>query len=595
MRKGLYLVAAFLMGGATLTLNSCIDTTEPTGIEAMRSAKAEYLKALAEFRSAKAALELIEVEKAKLELELKRLEHEADKYEAMAAAQEAMYAYYLSVANAEKEYLEAAIKIKMAMINMKDEVVAEELIQYEEKLTEAMEELNAVRQKLAKAEITKYIFDKDKEFFVEYTELALVEKAQEIEILDAYIAKLEEIAKIDVTDTANLEKQVVEAKQALKALDNEEIEKMRAILKKKQYTETDAREIAKLEKEIYDEEAKKKNTSTLTIKKNDIGDLIIDEFNEILESFNENVIYNNAYDSQMQSNIADIYDNDGDLVGNYTLQGIQLNEYEEVIEVLINNCKKALKSFTNNHYETEDGYTETITAWNALIVKLEYQVTNVKNEIKAIDDNIANKRKAINNVKEKYNEKLWWADELECFMIKGSSKVNVDGTEYTVFSANNPYKTIANLGNIATRGRALQETIAQLEYAIQNKSYSSFLCYDETTDKVITVTDLQELSASKKNDLLKAKAEKVDIEATLEAVNKNGVIIFKTEEHYEFEINDAIAYAKREVAAYERIVEVYRTTIEKIIEAYESGELFSDSLLDKDEKPSTGESAESAK
>ena len=100
MRKGLYLVAAFLMGGATLTLNSCIDTTEPTGIEAMRSAKAEYLKALAEFRSAKAALELIEVEKAKLELELKRLEHEADKYEAMAAAQEAMYAYYLSVKQA---------------------------------------------------------------------------------------------------------------------------------------------------------------------------------------------------------------------------------------------------------------------------------------------------------------------------------------------------------------------------------------------------------------------------------------------------------------------------------------------------------------
>ena len=51
MRKWTYLVAALLMAGATTTFTGCIDNDEPEGIENLRGAKAELLKA-------KAAVEL---------------------------------------------------------------------------------------------------------------------------------------------------------------------------------------------------------------------------------------------------------------------------------------------------------------------------------------------------------------------------------------------------------------------------------------------------------------------------------------------------------------------------------------------------------
>lgn len=62
MRKWTYLVAALLMSGATATFTSCIDTDEPAGIEDLRGAKAELLRAKVkvqeaeyEFRMAEAA------------------------------------------------------------------------------------------------------------------------------------------------------------------------------------------------------------------------------------------------------------------------------------------------------------------------------------------------------------------------------------------------------------------------------------------------------------------------------------------------------------------------------------------------------------
>lgn len=598
MKKGFYLVVAFLLGGATLTLNSCIDTTEPAGIEAMRTAKAEYLKALADFRAAKAMLEMVEAEKAKLELEIMRLEYEADKYDAMAAVQEAMYEYYTRVAEAEKEYLESVIRIKMALINMKDEVVAEEMIEYEEKLTEALEHLNNARKRLAVAEIEKYVFEKDKELLVEYMQIQMVEKTQEIEILEAFIAKLEEIAKIDVTDTENLEKQLVEAKQALKALDNEVVEKMREILKKKQYSEADAREIAKLEMDIYNENAKKKNTETFKVNKNDISTLVSDEFNGILREFNESVVNNDKYQSKMESNIAEIYDSHGDMMANYSLKGVQLNEYESVIGLLISYCKEAINLY---------GDQDKVSAWNALIKTFEDQVTDAKKKIQAINEAVAEINDDIKKIKEKYDAKLCWADELECFMIKGDTAVTVDGKEYKVFSENNPYYTVAKLGDIATRGRAIQETIAQLEYAIQNKTYTSFLCYDEATGKVVTIggtgenaTTLQKFIEEKIEDLLAAKEEKIEIEAFLKAFEEKGLIIFEPENGEEGldeldglsivsldEINDAIEALKREVAAWDKIVQVYKETIDKIIAAYESGELFEGTPFEGEEKPET--------
>ena len=71
MRKWTYLVAALLMSGTAATFTSCIDNMEPAGIEAMRTAKAEFYSAQARYKKAQAAWEeanaLVQAEKAKQE------------------------------------------------------------------------------------------------------------------------------------------------------------------------------------------------------------------------------------------------------------------------------------------------------------------------------------------------------------------------------------------------------------------------------------------------------------------------------------------------------------------------------------------------
>ncbi len=55
MRKWTYLVAALLMSGTAATFTSCIDNEEPAGIEAMRTAKADFYAAQAAVKQAQVA------------------------------------------------------------------------------------------------------------------------------------------------------------------------------------------------------------------------------------------------------------------------------------------------------------------------------------------------------------------------------------------------------------------------------------------------------------------------------------------------------------------------------------------------------------
>lgn len=71
MRKWTYLVAALLMSGTAATFTSCIDNEEPAGIEAMRTAKADFYAAQAKVKEAEAKWNeynaLIQEQKAKQE------------------------------------------------------------------------------------------------------------------------------------------------------------------------------------------------------------------------------------------------------------------------------------------------------------------------------------------------------------------------------------------------------------------------------------------------------------------------------------------------------------------------------------------------
>lgn len=148
MRKWTYLVAALLMSGTAATFTSCIDTTEPAGIENLRGAKAELLQAKAQVQLAEAqkkladaeykkALAAIKQEKAKQqalrtalmaeknekkiakikqEMELNAAKHRQEMAIALAAAEEA-----------EMTYQQTLIDIELALLGYKEDMYAQEL------------------------------------------------------------------------------------------------------------------------------------------------------------------------------------------------------------------------------------------------------------------------------------------------------------------------------------------------------------------------------------------------------------------------------------------------------------------------------------
>ena len=148
MRKWTYLVAALLMSGTAATFTSCIDTTEPAGIEALRGAKAELLQAKVQVELAEAqkrladaeytkALAAIKQEKAnqealrtalmaeknekkiaeiKQEMELSAAKHRQEMAIALAAAEDA-----------EMKYQQTLIDIELALLGYKEDMYAQEL------------------------------------------------------------------------------------------------------------------------------------------------------------------------------------------------------------------------------------------------------------------------------------------------------------------------------------------------------------------------------------------------------------------------------------------------------------------------------------
>ena len=146
MRKWTYLVAALLMSGTAATFTSCIDNEEPAGIEAMRTAKAEFYSAQAalklaevEYENAKTQLKLQEVEKEKymnealrLQNELLAAENENEKKklalelaEAEKQHEIAMQVYETTLKEAEAAYQVALKNFDIAMANINSAYTAE--------------------------------------------------------------------------------------------------------------------------------------------------------------------------------------------------------------------------------------------------------------------------------------------------------------------------------------------------------------------------------------------------------------------------------------------------------------------------------------
>ena len=130
MNKFKLFMGALLVGGATLTMTSCIDTTEPAGIEAMRNSKSEYLKAKAGYENALTQLKLVEVEKEKVAVEAAKIALELDKIaveQAQLALNKQTVLDSLALVLAEAQNQLALANIQFSIDQLKDEAALNEL------------------------------------------------------------------------------------------------------------------------------------------------------------------------------------------------------------------------------------------------------------------------------------------------------------------------------------------------------------------------------------------------------------------------------------------------------------------------------------
>lgn len=111
MRKWTYLVAALLMSGTAATFTSCIDNEEPAGIEAMRTAKADFYSAQARLKAAEAAWK--EYDALIKEQKVKQEEIATKMAELNLARAEAQNASDIEVINMQLDELRAAHDISM--------------------------------------------------------------------------------------------------------------------------------------------------------------------------------------------------------------------------------------------------------------------------------------------------------------------------------------------------------------------------------------------------------------------------------------------------------------------------------------------------
>lgn len=149
MRKWTYLVAMLMLACATTTFTGCIDTDEPAGIEQLRGAKAELLKA-------KALVEAANVKKVEAEAALKNAEAKAKEAEAQATILRAEYEKAIAEAQSAAYIKEIEAQIALMQAQIDTEIARAEQIRQSAAQAErlALVELAKAQAQLVKEQQT---------------------------------------------------------------------------------------------------------------------------------------------------------------------------------------------------------------------------------------------------------------------------------------------------------------------------------------------------------------------------------------------------------------------------------------------------------
>ena len=123
MRKWTYLVAALLVGGATTTFTGCIDNDEPAGIEQLRGAKAEFIKAKAAFETVLTEIQRVKIEREQVSLEADKVALDLQKLNL--EKEQASTAWLKDSLQARQDTLAASLKEQLLAIQKKADTNAD--------------------------------------------------------------------------------------------------------------------------------------------------------------------------------------------------------------------------------------------------------------------------------------------------------------------------------------------------------------------------------------------------------------------------------------------------------------------------------------
>ena len=285
MKKWTYLVAACMLAGATPVLTGCIDNDEPAGIEQLRVAKSELLRAQALVEAAKvdqmaAQNALIEAQAAYQEALAKTEEANARIQEAIADQEEAKVALINTENEQKKQELEAAIAAlehqkEMWEIEKQNALTAAEQAikdwelsykQAEVAYEKALAELASLKGAVASQQLAvlqDYIADvQDKKVAMKDAEEDIRQAQRGVQKAAAAVEESEadkEYWQYDLARSLKLEQYKLEGIEAALAKANEELTEFQnmeptAIAQKLDEVEA---ELAELNRQIADESLKK--------------------------------------------------------------------------------------------------------------------------------------------------------------------------------------------------------------------------------------------------------------------------------------------------------------------------------------------------
>ncbi|MCM0237534.1 hypothetical protein J8L13_08945 [Bacteroides fragilis] len=314
MRKWTYLVAALLVGGATTTFTGCIDNDEPAGIEQLRGAKAEFIKAKAAYESALTEIQLVKVEREKVklekdqvDLELKKCSLEAE--QAKTAEQKAyweaeaqkrteefkarMFELQTLTAQAEYNNKKALMDIEVALLTMKDDVYTAKIKKYRDllvgyyypqegaetryKVSGALDDLSEAKATLMRAEVEEINYLSQNKYYLEELQL---DKTHATKTLEIQQSLLEEYKALDATGTDSkvLADKLKGYKTDLQALDAKEDEAYTKI-------EEMRKPIFPINQQIIEEKIKlDAQSSAYTLAKADVDPALVSRLGNILSN-----------------------------------------------------------------------------------------------------------------------------------------------------------------------------------------------------------------------------------------------------------------------------------------------------------------------